>query len=204
MTQPPAPPSPADAPATSAAAAAAAGGQQPPEGGGQQFDPNAPAISQSHMNHLLAQQKRELNEKYGDYDTLKERAEKFDSLVNTTKTAEETAAELNAQLATRERDVADGKLTIQAQRLAALAGIHPDLWDMVKGPDEATINTNIERLKAHTAPPAPPEGSGAPQQRRGRAPGQGRPGAGDGDGGGSVASGRDLYESRKPKARTGS
>lgn len=208
MNQPPAPPSPADVAAAAAAATTAAGGQQPPDSGGNggpQFDPNAPSISQSHMNHLLAEQKRDLNAKFGDYADLKERAEKFDALVGTTKSVEEQAGELTAQLATRDRDLGDANLTIKAQRLAALASIHPDLWDMVKGPDEATINANIERLKAHTAAAAPqPPAGGDKQQRRGRTPGQGRPGADAGDGGGSVASGRELYESRQPKSKAGS
>lgn len=204
VNQPSAPPSPAEAPPQSsfAAAAGAATGEQPNGGAGGQFDPNTPSISQAHMNHLLAEQKRELKARYQDYDYLREKAEKFDTLVGTTKSIEEQAADLNTRLATTERDKGDLQLVIQRQKLAALAGIHPDLWDMIGGADEDSIKTNIDRLKQHVAPPAP-ENNGAEkqQQRRGRAPGQGRPGAGGGDAGpnGSIAAGRDLFESRQPK-----
>src|SRR5437763_649900 len=121
MNQPLAP-SPADLAAAAAAAGGGSqsGGQMQPDGNGngQQFDPNAPTISQSHMNHLLAEQKRELKAKYGDYDDLRDKAEKFDTLVGTTKSIEEQAADLNARLATTERDKGDLELTIKAQRLA--------------------------------------------------------------------------------------
>lgn len=187
--------------------------QQDPSGGGQQpqFDPNAPSISQSHMNHLLAEQKRELHSKFGDYDTLKDKAERYDTLVGTAKSAEEQASDLAAQLATREREVADERARALRYKLAGEAQIPAPLWDMVGGGDETTIKHNIELLKQHTTtsgagggtiPPA--QGGQQPQhqsatQRPAPVRGQGQPGAGSSGGltGNGMAGGRELFKSRQ-------
>lgn len=196
------------------AAAAATGGngngqpaQQPPSGSGTPpaqtpTDPDAPSISQSHMNHLLATQKRDIQAKYADYDDKAAAAEKYNSLVAASRSAEEQAADLNGRLATRERDVADRDATIMRYRLAGAAQLPADLWDMVGGTDETSINANIEKLKRHMAPAAAPQ---PPQQTRpAPTPGQGRPPAnGDGKPSGSVSGGRDLFnKSRKSSTKS--
>lgn len=199
------PPNPGDAPQFSASAQGSGGspaasdqGQQGDQGGG--FDVNAPAISQAHMNHLLAEQKRSIRSQFADYDTLRDKADRYDSLVSTAKSAEEQAADLNAQLATRERDNADLALQNQRYRLAGQAGLPADLWDMVGGMDEASIKDNIEKLKRHMGPAEPDQQQ--PQQGRGPrpTPGQGKPGPSDGKAGGTLNAGRELFQSRNKKS----
>lgn len=178
--------------------------QSAPGGGQAPGTPNEPLITQSHMNHLLAEQKREFLNKYGDYDDVKQKAETFDSLVNTAKTAEEQAAELNAKLATTERDKADLAAQNLRYKLAGQAQVPADLWDMVGGVDEASIKTNIEKLKQHITPAAgtPDAGGQQPQQQQPRRPapvsGQGQAGNGGTGGatGNGIAGGRDLFNSR--------
>lgn len=196
-------PTPLEVMQTAAAAAANGngGGQQPQPGGGnpstQQLpDPDAPSISQSHMNHLLATQKREIQAKYADYDDKTAAAEKYATLVAASRSAEEQAADLTGRLATRDHDVADRDTTIMRYRLAGAAQLPSDLWDMVGGADETSIKDNIEKLKRHMAPAT---ASQSPQQTPpAPTPGQGRPPSGDGKPTGSVSGGRDLFnKSRK-------
>lgn len=178
------------------AAAAAAGGQQLPP-------PNEPTITQSHMNHLLAEQKREFQTKYGDYDDRVAKAEAYDALIATTRTTEEQAADVAARLATTERDKASLETDKLRYRLAGASQIPADLWDMIGGTDEASIKANIEKLKQHTTPPADPAGGSEQQQSRRPAPvgGQGQSGSGGNGGftGNGLAGGRDLYNSRHKK-----
>lgn len=156
------------------------------------------------MNHLLAEQKREIRGRYVDYDDVKSKAERYDALVATTQPIEEQAADLTAKLATRDRDVSDRDITIERYRLAGVAQLPADLWDMVGGTDQATINANIEKLKRHMGPgEALPDPSQQPQQTPRRplpTPGQGSPSpSGDGKGGGTLSSGRELYQSSRKK-----
>lgn len=191
-------------PAEVAAATSGLGGGTPPAGepadngqsGGTPPDPNAPTISQSHMNHLLAQQKRELQAKYPDYDTYKDKATKLDALTATTQTVEEQNANLTGLLATTERDRDDAKTQVMQQRLAGEAKLPFELWKFVTGSDEDSIKGTIEDLKKHMvqATPEPPKGHQrpAPVRQQGAPSSQGT--------GGSVASGRELFASRHKKS----
>lgn len=175
--------------------------QQSGDQGGQQsqFDPNSPSISQNHMNHLLAEEKRKWQSKYGDYDEVRTKAEQLDALLATTRTAEEQTGELTAQLATRDRDLSDANLTIQRQQLAGEAQLPAALWGMIGGTDEATIKANIEILKQHMTPAAPEGGGQGRQQGPRPTPGQGRGNGGGNGAGGSIAGGRDLFAERHGK-----
>lgn len=198
-------PTPLEVMQTAAAAAANGNGnaQQPQPGSGTPpaapvTDPDAPSISQSHMNHLLATQKREIQSKYADYDDKAAAAEKYNSLVAASRSAEEQAADLTGRLATRDRDVSERDATIMRYRLAGTAQLPADLWDMVGGTDETSINANIEKLKRHMAPATAAAQPPQQPQRPAPTPGQGRPPTSDGKPSGSVSGGRDLFnKSRK-------
>lgn len=178
-------------------------------GSQQQPDPNAPVISQSHMNYLLAEQKRELTGKYADYDERGQKAQAYDALIATTRTTEEQAADLAAKLATTERTKAESDTTILRYKMAGAAQLPADLWDMVGGTDESSIKANIEKLKQFVTPANPDNGNDGgqhdqqQQSKRRPAPVKGQGQAGNGGSGGvtgnGMTGGRDLFRERHGK-----
>lgn len=165
-------------------------------------------FTQAEYNAFEARVKRDFRAKeealQADADFGRRLKDLFGSGVSPTGTPEEQVQQLTAERTTDKTRITELEADKLRYKLAATAGLHPTLWDRVRGNDEAAILADIETLKPVSATPGvvpaapgvptPPAPAG-PQPN----PQQGTPSANDGKTG-SVKSGQDLFAQRNGKS----
>lgn len=199
-------PSPTPAPAPQPAPAPA---PQPTPGPAPAPQPQPErTFTQAEFNAFEARVKREFREKaeavQADADFGKRLKELFGGGTGPTGTPEEQVQQLTTASTQKDQRITELEADKLRYKLAATAGLHPTLWDRVRGNDETAILADIETLKpASAALGATPAAPGAPTPPAPAGPQpnpqQGTPSANDGKTG-SVKSGADLFAQRNGKS----
>lgn len=138
-----------------------AGGQDKGGSGGE----GDRTFTQSQLNAIVAQARRETEAKFEGHDELKNKAAQLDQLTQSTKSEVQRATEAAAEVA-KERDgfkTTNVELQKQLlrQKISATEKLDPDLWDRVKGDTDEEISADVRALVAKfgtTGGGRPPKG----------------------------------------------
>lgn len=107
-------------------------------------------FTQSQLNALLAQQRRDVESKFSDYPDLKSKAQQYDALEESVKSdvqrANESAAEFKARADSEAAEKTAAKLENLRFRISAKKGLDPELWDRVTGTNEEEIEADVDKL----------------------------------------------------------
>lgn len=141
--------------ATSAPKPGPQGGQPEPE----------KTFTQSQLNAIVAQARRDTEAKFDGFDDIKAKATQLDQLTESTKSevqrANESAAEFKSRAEAETKEKESAKLENLRYKISATKKLDPELWDRVTGTTEEEITADVEKLvaKFSTQPERKPIGA---------------------------------------------
>src|SRR5690348_5375333 len=103
--------------------------QQPEGAQPAEQQPTQPqTFNQEQVNALLAEQKRKERERFADYDSLREKAQKFDEVEQASKSEQERAADAARQA---QEEAANARSEALRYKAAATHRVDADYFDML-------------------------------------------------------------------------
>lgn len=121
------------------------------EGGGEDR-----TFTQSQLNAILAQQKREIEGKFEGFDEIRSKAEQFDALTETDKTeaqrAKERADQLQQENESFKAELAWRDTLDKHRTIAAKHGLDSSLIEFVKGETDEEIEASVKKLAGASSP----------------------------------------------------
>lgn len=131
-----------------------------------------PITSQEELNKLIGERIGKVKSQFADYDTLREKASKFDEVQEQSKSELQKAQE-RAQAA--EKRATEFEHTALKTRIASEMGVIPEV---IQGSDEETMRASAQRVLdwanqgKRTPPPAKKLASGSAPDSKGGEPGR--------------------------------
>lgn len=137
-----------------------AGGQQENAGGQQQGSGGdggeSKTFTQSQLNAIVAQNRREVESKFAGYDDLKTKAEQFDALTESAKSelerATAQATDFKSKFEASESKAAGLQTQLLRQEIAADKGLPAKLWKRVGGTTKEEIEADVAELLESSGP----------------------------------------------------
>lgn len=120
------------------------------DGRGEETGGAEKTFTRKELNSYLANQKREIESRFADFDQIRSKAEEFDRLQESTKSeSQKLTDQLNdyrTQLEEAKYELEWRDTVLRRNEIAASKGLSPKLWARIKGETDDEINADVDEL----------------------------------------------------------